>query len=149
MKRLIGALCLGAGLASAAVAGAEPYVDYTPQKGVWEVQTIKVDPNHIDDYVTALKTGWVPGEEIAKRHGVIDQYSIMVKLNSGAGGNVLLLQHYPSLSALDPDKARDVAMTKEGRALISKEQQDKATAGYDKYRTFESDEFFTGIDYTK
>jgi hypothetical protein len=149
MKHLIGALSLGAGLALAGAALAEPYVDYTTSKGVWEVQAMKVDPNHLDDYLTALKTGWVQGEEIAKKHGVIDQYAVRVKLNSGAGANVLLVQHYPSLNALEPDQARDTAMMKESRATESKEQEEKATAGFDKYRTFVSDEFYTNIEYPK
>ena len=149
MKHLIGALSLGAGLTLAGAALAEPYVDYTTSKGVWEVQAMKVDPNHLDDYLTALKTGWVQGEEIAKKHGVIDQYAMRVKLNSGAGANVLLVQHYPSLNALEPDQARDTAMMKEARAMESKEQEEKATGGFDKYRTFVSDEFYTNIEYPK
>ncbi len=149
MKHLIGALSLGAGLALAAAAYAEPYVDYTPQKGVTEVQSIKVDPNHIDDYLTGLRSGWVPGEELAKKHGLIDWYVVSVKMNSGAGPNILLVQHYPSMSALEPDRARDTAMMKEGRAMVSKEQQQKQTDGYDKYRTFVSDDFYSGIDYPK
>jgi hypothetical protein len=149
MNNFIGALCLGASLTLAGTALAEPYVDYTTSKGVWEVQAVKVDPNHLDDYLTALKAGWVVGEEIAKKHGVIDQYAVRVKLNSGAGANVLLVQHYPALSGLEPDRARDVAMMKEARAAVSKEEQAKATAGFDKYRTFVSDEFYTNIEYPK
>jgi hypothetical protein len=149
MKHLIGALSLGAGLTLAGAALAEPYVDYTTSKGVWEVQAMKVDPNHLDDYLTALRTGWVQGAEIAKMHGVIDQYAVRVKLNSGAGANVLLVQHYPSLNALEPDQARDTAMMKESRAQRSKEQEEKAIAGFDKYRTFVSDEFYTNIEYPK
>jgi hypothetical protein len=149
MKYLIGAVSLGAGLAVAAAVLAEPYVDYTPQKGVTEVQTVKVDPNHIDDYLTGLRTGWVPGEELAKKHGVIDFYAVSVKLNSGAGPNVVLIQHYPSMSMLEPDRARDTAMMREGRAMVSKEQQERMTTGYDKYRTFVSDDFYSGVDFVK
>jgi hypothetical protein len=149
MNKFIGALCLGAGLTLAGTALAEPYVDYTTSKGVWEVQAVKVDPNHLDDYLTALKTGWVLGEEIARKHGVIDQFAVRVKLNSGAGANVLLVQHYPALSGLEPDRTRDVAMMKEARAAVSKVAEAKATAGFDKYRTFVSDEFYTNIEYPK
>jgi hypothetical protein len=37
---------------------AEPFVECTPQKGAWKVTTVKVDPSHIDDYLTGLKRGW-------------------------------------------------------------------------------------------
>ena len=149
MKLLI---CTSAlvGLALAAPAMAEPYQDYTAQKGVWEIQTIKVDPNHIDDYLTGLRTAWITGEEIAKKHGVIDEYHIMVKLNSGGGGaNVLLVQHYPSLSALEPDKARDQAIEQEGYAAVSKDKGKTLVEGFEKYRTFVSDEYYVTMDYPK
>ncbi len=28
---------------------AEPYVDYTPEKGYWSINAVEVDPNHVDD----------------------------------------------------------------------------------------------------
>lgn len=149
MKKLITLAAAAAGLSMAGAAFAEPYVDWTPQKGAWEVTTIKVDPSHIDDYLTGLKKGWAPGQEIAKAHGVIDQYMILVKLNSGAGANVQLIVHYPSLSMLEPDKARDQAIEKETEAKVSRDTSDKAIAGYDKYRTFVSDEIWTEAQFTK
>ena len=149
MNKTIVAIGIAAGLVSAETAYAEPYVDYTPNKGAWEVTTLKVDANHIDDYLTGLKKGWAPGQEILKAHGVIDQYMVLVKLNSGAGANVQLIVHYPSLNNLEPDKARDQAIEKESFAQISKETNEKAVAGYDKYRTFVSDEFWTTMDFAK
>ncbi|HEY1448874.1 MAG TPA: hypothetical protein VGF33_10075 [Caulobacteraceae bacterium] len=149
MKLAIGALVLSAGLGLAAVAAAEPYTDWTPQKGATQVTTIKVDPNHVDDYLTGLRQGWVPGEELAKKHGVIDWYLVNVKLNGGAGANVMLVQHYPSLANLEPDKARDTAMIAEGKAIEPKEKSDARIAGYEKYRTFVSDEIWTGVEFPK
>jgi hypothetical protein len=149
MKTIITAAALTAGLTLAGAAFAEPYVDWTPQKGAWEVTTIKVDPAHIDDYLTGLKKGWAPSQEIAKAHGIIDQYMILVKLNSGAGANVQLILHYPSLAMLEPDKARDQAIEKENLARVSRETEEKAVAEYDKYRTFVSDEFWTDVEFTK
>ena len=92
---------------------------------------------------------WVPQMESLKRHGVIDSYSVMVRLNQGAGDNVLLLLHYPTLANLDPDKTRDMALLAEGRAQMSKEAGEKLTNGFDRYRSFSSDEIWTGIDYPK
>jgi hypothetical protein len=149
MKTIFSALVAGACLSWAFCATAEPYVDYTPQKGVTHVTTIKVDPNHVDDYLTGLKKSWVTGEEIAKKHGVIDYYGVSVKVNGGAGANVVLIEHYPSIAALDPDQARDQAMQKEGLAVLSKEQGRTLTDGFDKYRTFVSDDFYQSITFGK
>jgi hypothetical protein len=146
LKLLALAAC-ATGLATAAAA--EPWTDWTPQKGATEVTTLKVDPNHIDDYLTGLKKSWVIGQEIAKKHGVIDWYQVMVKLNSGAGENVVLLVHYPSLANLEPDQARDKAIEAENYAALSKEEGEKMVSGYDKYRTFVSDELWTGVEYPK
>jgi hypothetical protein len=149
MKLAVGALVLSAGLGMAAMAAAEPYIDYTPQKGATEVITIKVDPNHIDDYLVGLRQGWVPGQELAKKHGVIDWYQVSIKLNGGAGANVVLIQHYPSLASLEPDKARDMALLAESKALEPKEKSDSRIAGYEKYRTFVSDDIWTSVDFVK
>lgn len=149
MKYILAATVAGAALTWSFAAVAEPYVDYTPLKGVTHVQTIKVDPNHLDDYLTGLKKSWLPGEEIAKKHGVIDDYQVMVKLNSGAGANVVLVEHYPSIAALDPDQARDQAIEKEGLAALSKEQGLALTNGFDKYREFISDDYYQSYNYGK
>ena len=119
MRNFITLAAMVGGLALAGAAGAEPYQDWVPLKGGWEVTTIKVEPNHIDDYMTGLRKGWVQQQEIAKAHGVIDQYMALVKLNSGAGANVQLIVHYPSLANLEPDKARDQTMEREARASPS------------------------------
>ena len=141
------ALCASAGLAT--TVAAEPWTDWTPTKGATEVTTLKVDPNHIDDYLSGIGKGWVREQELAKKHGIIDWYQVMVKLNATGGSNVVLIVHYPTLANLEPDKARDQAMLAESRAAMSKEDSDKQIAGYDKYRTFVSDDIWTGVDYPK
>ena len=141
---------LGAFLSVGGIACAEPYVDYTPHKGAWHVTTIKVDPNHIDDYVTGLKKSWVTSEEIAKKHGLIDSYQIMIKLNASDGqGNVLLIEHYPSLAALEPDQTRDQTIQKENYAAVPKTEGQQMVAGYDKYRVFVADDYWTEIGFGK
>jgi hypothetical protein len=149
MNKIVLAAAFAAGTLAVTAAGAEPYVDYTPMKGVWEVQTIKVDPNKVDDYLTELKKNFIPVLETLKRHGVIDQYLILQKLNSGAGANVQIVQHFPSAGMLDPDQARDQAIEKEIRERVSKEQSDKIVDGLDKYRTFDSDELWTQVEMSK
>jgi hypothetical protein len=91
--QFLACLALGGTMIASSVL-AEPFVDYTPQKGLWHVVTVKVEPNHVDDYITGLKRTWAPSEEIAKKHGLIDSYQIMTKLNAEDGqGNVLLIEH--------------------------------------------------------
>ena len=150
MKYLSGAVCALAISAFCGSALAEPYDDYTAQKGAWQITQAHVDPNHIDDYLTGLRTGWVPGQEIAKKHGLIDNYYVMVKIDpAGTGANVLLGTHYTSLSALEPDKARDKMIEKESYAAMSKDKSDAQVAGYDKYRTFVGDGIYQVMDFAK
>jgi len=135
---------------AASTATADPYKDYTPVKGVWEVTTMKVDPNHIDDYLVGLKRGLVPSMESAKKHGVIDDYFVMVNPNNADdSGNVLIGQHFVSFAAMDPDKTRDVAIQNEALAQMSKEEGNKLTNGFDKYRTFLNTQMWTRIDFGK
>ena len=142
-----------AGVAIAALAGlahAEPYKDWTAQKGAWELITKHVDSNHIDDYLTGLKSTWVVGEEIAKKHGVIDFYSVNVRLESdGKMANVMFVQHYTSLGMIEPDKARDQAIEAEVRAVLPKDKDVAAVAGYDKFRTHEDDSLWQQIEFSK
>ncbi len=149
-NQLFACAVLSAFLCAGGVACAEPYVDYMPHKGAWHVTTIKVDPNHIDDYVTGLKKSWVTSEEIAKKHGLIDSYQILIKLNASDGqGNVLLIEHYPSLASLEPDQARDQTIQKENYAAVPKTEGQQMVAGYDKYRVFVADDYWTEIGFGK
>lgn len=65
MKLFVLSATAAAAVLCASVVSAEPYVDYTPQKGVWHVTTVKVESNHLDDYVTSLKNSWPISEETA------------------------------------------------------------------------------------
>jgi len=150
MNIILGATCGLAAIALASAAWAEPYRDYTPQKGAWQVQEIHVDPNHIDDYLTGLKATYIPSQEIAKKHGIIDSFLVLVRMNAaGEGDNVMLVTHYPSLAALEPDKARDQAMEQENYAAVSKEKGEAQVAGFDKYRTFLRDGYWQVMDLGK
>jgi hypothetical protein len=150
MKHAAFAAAAVATLALAGAAAADPYVDYTPDKGLWHVQSIHVDPNHIDDYVVGIKATWVPGEEVAKKHGIIDSYQVMVKLNSGGDdANVLLVEHLTSAATLDPDKARDMAMDKEVSAAAPKAAMQAKVKDFEKYRTFVKDEYYGSLTYIK
>ena len=133
MRALIGA-CAVAGLltVAGAVAVADQWVDYTPTKGVWSKTLVHVEPSRIDDYLVALKKTWVPAEEMAKKHGLIDNYIVQAAVNSDTSGpNVLLGEHYVSMAVLDPNKERDLAMRVEFERMMPKtaamaEQADRA-----------------------
>jgi len=132
--------------ATGSVAVAEQYVDYTPQKGVWEINAINVDPNHIDDYLTGLRTSDVPGFEVMKAHGLMDDYRFMVRNGYSKGApDVLILTHFTSLAAMAPDQARDQMIEKEIYSKFSKEQGRAAVAGYEKYRQFIDDSYWTEV----
>ena len=150
MKLILGAASAVAALCLATHGWAEAYKDYTPQKGAWQVQEIHVDPNHVDDYLVGLRTSYVPGQEIAKKHGLIDSYLVLVRMDAaGDGANVMLVTHFPSLSALEPDKARDQALLRENLAVLSKEKGEALTNGFDKYRAFVRDGYWQGMDFGK
>lgn len=132
--------------ATGSVAIAEQYVDYTPQKGVWEINAIDVDPNHVDDYLTGLRTSDVPGFEVMKAHGLIDDYRFMVRNGYSKGTpDVLILTHFTSLAAMAPDQTRDQMIEKEIYSKFSKEQGKAAVAGYEKYRQFIDDSNWTEV----
>ena len=151
MKSLVyAALSGGLFLSLTGAAQAEPWVDYTPVKGVWDKTYVHVESNRIDDYLVALKKTWVPEQEAAKKHGLIDDYQIMVRIDpAGGGANVLLCQHFTSLAGLDPDKARDQAIESENYAALPKAKGDEMVAGFQKYRTFVGDGFYQVMTFNK
>jgi hypothetical protein len=151
MRALIGA-CAVAGLLAIAgtVALADQWVDYTPTKGVWSKTLVHVEPGRIDDYLVALKKTWAPAEEMAKRHGLIDNYFVQVAVNTDTSGpNVLLGEHYVSMAVLEPNKERDLAMKAEFDRMMPKTAAMAEQAERAKYRTIVSTQMWTGIDFTK
>lgn len=118
-------------------ATAKPYVDYTPQKGYWDINAVAVDPNHVDDYLTGLSKSLIPVFETLKRRGLIDEYRFMSRIGYVKGSpNVLIMTHSRTTGVLDADRERDMAVDAEINAAFSEAQQDAAVAEYEKYRTF-------------
>ncbi len=150
MTRVSGAIMAMVALSMSAPALSEAYVDYTPQKGYWQINAIEVDPNHVDDYLTGLRSSQVSGFEVLKRRGLIDDYKFMVRNGYVKGSpNVLIMTHAPTSANLDADKARDQAIEREMLAGFSKEKGKAAVAGYEKYRTFIDDAQWTDMVMTK
>jgi hypothetical protein len=129
---------LGAAIAFASMpAAAKPYVDYTPQKGYWDINAVEVDPNHVDDYLTGLSKSLVPVFETLKRRGLVDDYRFVSRIGYVKGTpNVLIMTHSKTTGVMDADRERDMAVEAEINAAFSEAQQDAAVAGYEKYRTF-------------
>ena len=122
---------------ASAPATAKQYVDYTPQKGYWDINAVEVDPNHVDEYLTGLRSSLITAFDALKRNGVIDDYKFMVRNGYVKGTpNVLIMTHSPSYGVIDPNKDRDQKIDREIEAVFSKAQNDAAVAGYEKYRTF-------------
>lgn len=146
----IAACAVGAILTMACAARAEPWVDYTPAKGVWDKTYVHVEPSRIDDYMVALKKTWVPEQESAKKHGLIDQYIVQIAVNSATTEpNVMLGVHYVSMAVLDPDKARDMAMEKEFDQMMPKAAATTEQDVRAKYRTTVREEMWSSVEFTK
>jgi hypothetical protein len=135
----------------ATAAFAEEWTDYAPMKGAYVKTMIRVEPAKIDDYLTnVIKKVWIPSQESAKRHGLIDTYTVQVKSDpNGPGPNVALIIHYPTMAAMDPDKARDQAMDKEFQAIQPRSEEPAIVAERAKYRTVLSEEMWTSVDFAK
>jgi hypothetical protein len=124
-------------VACASAAVSEPYVDYTPQKGYWTITAVEVDPNHVDDYLTGLRSSQMSAFAVLKGRGLIDDYRFMVRNGYVKGSpNVLIMTHSASTALMDPDQARDQAVQREIYQVFSKEKGEAAVRGYEKYRTF-------------
>ena len=118
-------------------AAAKPYVDYTPQKGYWDINAVEVDPNHVDDYLTGLSKSLVPVYETLRRRGLIEEYRFVSRIGYVKGSpNVLLMTRSKTTGVMDADRERDQSVEAEINAAFSEAQQDAAVAGYEKYRTF-------------
>lgn len=146
MIRVMVAAAVSFAALAGSVASAEPYVDYTPEKGVWNMMSAEVDPNHVDDYLKGLRRTQQIGMDIMKKRGMIDAYRIRVRNGYTKGQpNVLIETHYTSVAMLAPDKARDMAIEKEIYASLPKSEADKAVASYETYRTFLDDAYYTEV----
>ena len=150
-KRLVfAALAAGAVLFGTSIARAKEYVDYGYGKGIWNINQIEVDPNHIDDYLTGLKRSQIPGFEIMKRHGIIDDYSFMVRNGYTKGAaDVMIGVHYVSADGLMPNPTRDQMIEKEIYATFSEEAGKVAVAGYEKYRQFLDNATWLSVTFKK
>ncbi len=148
MKSYLFGAATALALTLAVSAFAKPWVDYTPQKGFWQYTYVKVDVNYMDEYLTRLKSVWVPGREIDRKHGLIDDYRAMVNVNNGdATANLVLCVHYVSFAGLDPDRQRDTAIFDENQAALPKPAADAAFTDFSKYRTIVGAAIYVPVEF--
>jgi len=96
--------------------------------------------------VTGLRRSQFSAFEVLRRHGLIDNYKLVVRDGYVKGSpNVLIMTHSASTASLDADKARDQQVDQEMLSAFSKEQGKAAVAGYEKYRTFIDDAIWTDM----
>ncbi len=147
---LLSALAAASTLVAAGAANAKEYVDYGYGKGIWTINQVEVDPNHVDDYLTGLKQSEVPGFEIMKKHGIIDDYTFSVKNGYTKGmPNVVIAVHYVNADGLMPNQARDQMLDKEIEATFSEDAGKTAVAGYEKYRKFLDNSTWLDVTFKK
>ena len=121
LKKIVCALPL-LFLAAVANADLEPWTDYTSSDEVYLVTTIKVDSNMEDAYLEGLRETWIPGNEVAKELGQIQDWAIYRSQFSEAGDfNLILVVTLSSAADMQPSKERyDAFMEKMGKAAADK-----------------------------
>lgn len=150
MKRFVSVSACILALVTTVPSSAQKWVDYTPQKGYWEIRYVEVDPNKIDEYLKKAKIGWMPGEETLKRRGLIYGYQVMVSITPASGkANVIFCVHHVSFANLEPNRTRDREIAKEADALLPEAQSDAMAAQFNQYRKFVGDEIYIAVDFTK
>ena len=117
--------------ASAAIADLQPWQDYETSEAVWSVTTVKVDANMGDAYLEGIKNTWVPGNEIAKELGQIEDYHIYRSdLPLSGDFNLLLVIKFASGKDLEPNKKRYEAFMKKFGQKRSDESTEFAQKNY-------------------
>ena len=108
-----------------AFAQLEPWTDYDISDELWNITTVKVDPNMGDDYLEGLRDTWVASNKIAKELGQIEDFMIFRSQVSESGdANLFLVVKYTNSDSLDPNRAEyDKFMKAWGDANQSKSRE--------------------------
>src|SRR5262245_54274415 len=111
VKLAVLSLLFGSGVA---LADLEPYKDYDTSEAVWQVTTIRVQPNMDDAYLEGLAKTWVSTNAISKKLGQIEDYAIFRSdLPQSGDFNLVLMVKYKNTADLAPNKERYDAFIKE------------------------------------
>lgn len=135
IRSILAALSLLA-FSGAVFADLEPYKDYDVSDAVWSVTTIRVDPNMDDAYLEGIKKTWVASNEVAKKLGQIESYSIFRSdLPQSGDFNLLLVVKFTNTADLAPNKERYAAFMKEWGEARNKESTEYSQKNYPGMRT--------------
>jgi hypothetical protein len=103
-KLLVAALLLCL-FSTTALAQLEPWKDYDISDAVWNITTVKVDPNMGDDYLEGLKNSWVAANKVAKELGQIEDFFIYrSQLPQSGDANLFLVIKFKDTESLAPNK---------------------------------------------
>ena len=124
LKLLLTALLLSL-FSTTALAQLEPYTDYDISDALWNITTVKVDPNMGDDYLEGLRETWVASNRVAKELGQIEDFMIFrSELPESGHANLFLVVKFPNSDSLDPSKAEyDKFMEAWGKANQDKTRE--------------------------
>ena len=90
---------------TSALAQLEPWKDYDVSDELWNITTVKVDPNMGDDYLEGLRDSWVAANKVAKELGQIEDFFIFrSQLPQSGDANLFLVIKFPNSRSLDPNK---------------------------------------------
>lgn len=130
----------------AVFADLEPFKDYDVSDAVWSVSTIRVDANMDDAYLEGIKKTWVASNELAKKLGQIESYSIFRSdLPQSGDFNLLLIIKFANTADLAPNKERYAAFMKEWGEARDKETTDYSQKNYPGMRSITGQYYFREI----
>ena len=145
IRSILAALSLIA-FSGAVFADLEPYKDYDVSDAVWSVSTIRVDANMDDAYLEGIKKTWVASNEVAKKLGQIESYSIFRSdLPQSGDFNLLLIVKFANTADLAPNKERYAAFMKERGEATAKETIDYSQKNYPGMRSITGQYYFREI----
>ena len=117
--------------ATVALADLKPWKDYQLSDAVWSISTIKVDSNMGEAYLEGIKGTWVASNEVAKKLGQIEDYTIyMSDLPDSGQFNMMLVVKFKNTADLGPSQARYNAFMKEWGDARDKETTEFAQKNY-------------------
>ena len=146
-KTILLAALAALGLAGNAQA-AEMFKDYVPSKAVWNVTMVKVNPNHIDDYLGGLRQSWMAGCEAGKKAGTLEDCSIFVSETTAGGPfNVMLVQKFTTAAMMEPNQESYNKVMAEVRKTLAEAKEKELVKGYEEYRTFFGEINFRRIEW--
>ncbi|WP_340587427.1 hypothetical protein [Erythrobacter alti] len=148
---IIGSIAFAlAATAAAAPASAQvrEYEDYEYSESVVELSTVRVEPGHLDTYLTGLEQTWVAANQVAKDLGHINDYGIYVNMAPSSGDfHLMLVITFPGQN-MQPSRARyDEFMAAWGEANMESSNE-TVTNVYNEIRELQGTYLLREIEFT-